>query len=94
MNEMRERKNKLIMDCERRGNYKKKDVIAGSYTMKVKCRFMLRFVPSGSGWKITVRCGFHNHILFKYLDGNDVLGLLKDHEIKFLNDMIKYNMTL
>lgn len=54
---------------------------------------MLRFVPSGSGWKVTVRCGFHNQTLSKDLDGKDVLGHLKDHEIKFVNDMTKYNMA-
>ena len=48
--------------------------------MKVKFPFMLRFVPSGSGWKLTVRRGFQNHMLVNDLNGNDVLGHLKDHE--------------
>ncbi|XP_050890431.1 uncharacterized protein LOC127095843 [Lathyrus oleraceus] len=81
------------MNSERGGNYKKKDVIAGSYTIKVKCPFMLRSVSSGRGWKVTVMCEFHNHILSKNLDGNDVLDRLKDHERNFVNDMTKCNMT-
>ncbi|XP_050897839.1 uncharacterized protein LOC127104715 [Lathyrus oleraceus] len=81
------------MSCERGGNYKKKDVVVESYTMKVKCPFMLRFVSSGSGWKVTVRCGFHNHMLAKDLNENDTPDRLKDHERKFVNDMTKYNMA-
>lgn len=33
-------------------------------------------------------------MLAKDLNGNDVLGRLKDHEIKFVNNMTKYNMAL
>lgn len=61
--------------------------------MKVKCPFRLRYVANGSGWKIMVRCGLHNHKLSKNLDDHDILGLLKDHERQFVNDMTKYNMT-
>ncbi|XP_050919598.1 uncharacterized protein LOC127137155 [Lathyrus oleraceus] len=92
-NGMRWRKDKLIMDCERGENYKKKNVIAGSYTIKVKCPFMLRSVSSGSGWKVTVRCEFHNNTLSKDLERDGVLGRLKYHERKFVNDMTKHNMT-
>lgn len=48
--------------------------------MKVKCSFMLKFVSSGSGWNIMVRCGFLNHKLTKDLDDHDILGCLKDDE--------------
>lgn len=82
------------MDCERGGNDKKKVVVAWNYTMNVKYPFMLRSVSCGSGWKVTVRCGFQNHMLAKDLNGNDILGRLKDHERKFMNDMTKLNMTL
>ena len=50
---------------------------------------MLRFMLSERGWKVTVRCEFHNHILANDLDGHDVLGHLKDQEINFVNDMTK-----
>lgn len=50
--------------------------------MKVKCPFILRSVPSGSDWKVTVRCEFHNEIQAKDLYGQDVLGRLKDIERK------------
>lgn len=81
------------MDCERGGNYRRKNVSKGSYIMKLKCSFMLRSVPSGSSWKATVRCGFHNHILAKDLDDHNVLGHIKDNKIKFVNDVTRYNMT-
>ncbi|XP_058742600.1 uncharacterized protein LOC131615116 [Vicia villosa] len=92
-NGIRGRKDKSIIGCERGGNYKRKNVYEGSYSMKVKCPLMLRSVSSGGGWKVTVRCGFHNHILAKDLDGHDVLGRLKDNERKPVNDMTKYNMA-
>lgn len=44
--------------------------------------------------RLRLGCGFHNHILAKDLDGYDILGRLKDHERKFVNDMTKCNMTL
>lgn len=91
-NDMRGRKDKLIMGCERGGNYKK-DVILGSYNMKVKYPFMMRYVPSGGDWKDMVMCWFLNHILSKDLDGNDILGRLKGHERKFVNYMTKYKMA-
>lgn len=65
------------MSCKRGGNYKKNVVVAGNYNMKVKYPFMLRSVPSGSSWKVTVRCEFHNHMLAKDLNGNDILRSFK-----------------
>lgn len=61
--------------------------------MKVKCPFRLRSVPSGSGWKVMVRCGLHNHKVSKDLEGHGILDRLKDHERQFLNNMTKYNMA-
>ncbi|XP_058775604.1 uncharacterized protein LOC131649878 [Vicia villosa] len=90
---MRVKKDKLIISCERGRNYKKKVVVAGNYTMKMKCPFIMRSMPSGSGWKVMVKCGFHSHILANDLNGNDILVRLKDHERNFINDMTKYNMA-
>ena len=50
-------------------------------------------VLNGIGWKVMVRCGLHNHRLDKDLKGHDILGRLKDHERKFVNDMTKWNMA-
>lgn len=44
---------------------------------------MMTYVSSGSGQKITVRYGFHNHELAKDLMGHDIPGLLKPHEKQF-----------
>ena len=93
-NGMRGRKYRLIMGCEIGGNYKKKDVIVTSYTMKVKYPIMLISVPSGSGWKVTVKCEFHNHVIVKNIEDDGALGRLKDSERKFVNYMTKYNMAL
>ncbi|XP_058762437.1 uncharacterized protein LOC131635808 [Vicia villosa] len=72
------------MDCDRGGNYKKKNEVAtpfdGNYTMRLRCPFRLRFVSSGIGWKVVVKCGMHNHRLDKDMLGHDILGRLKDDE--------------
>ncbi|XP_058783597.1 uncharacterized protein LOC131658306 [Vicia villosa] len=81
------------MGCERGRNYKRKNESEGSYSMKGKYPFMLRYVPSGSGWKVTVKCEFHNHVLASDLDGHDILVRLKDNERKFVIEMTKYNMA-
>lgn len=55
---------------------------------------MLRHVPSDNGWKVMVRCEFHNHKLAKDLYGYDILIHLKDVERQFMKDMTKYNIVL
>ncbi|XP_058726885.1 uncharacterized protein LOC131598283 [Vicia villosa] len=96
-NGMRGRKDKLIMDCDRGGDYKMKNVAAapsdGNYTIRLNCLFRLRSALSGIGWKVVVRCRMHNHRLDKDMLGHDMLGRLKDDERKVVNDMTKYNMT-
>lgn len=84
-------KDKLVMDCKRGRNYKKENFFDGSYSMKVKCAFMLISLPSGSGWRVTSE--FHNHKLAKDLDDHDVLGHLKDNERYFVNGATKYNVV-
>ncbi|XP_050902860.1 uncharacterized protein LOC127115324 [Lathyrus oleraceus] len=60
---------------------------------RVKCPFRLRSLSNGSGWKVVVRCELQNHKPSKDLEGHDILGRLKDHERRYVNDMIKYNMS-
>ena len=85
-NGKRGRKDKLIMDRERGGNYKRENASKsnkyseGIYSMKVKCPFRPRSVPSGSGWKVIVRCGLQNHKLYKDLEIHDILDRLKVYE--------------
>lgn len=55
-NEIRWKKDKFSMGCERWGNCKRRILFYGSYSLKVKCSFMLRYVPSGSSLKVMVRC--------------------------------------
>ncbi|XP_058764157.1 uncharacterized protein LOC131637575 [Vicia villosa] len=81
-NGMRGRKDKLIMGCDRGGNYKKKNEVAapsdGNYTMRLRCPFRLRSASNGIGWKVVVKCGMHNHRLDKDMLSHDILGRLKD----------------
>ncbi|XP_058746004.1 uncharacterized protein LOC131618865 [Vicia villosa] len=85
------------MGYERGGNYtirnasESNNSSKGIYSMKVKCPFRRRSVPSGISWKVMVRCEMHNHKISEDLEGHDILECLKDHERKFVNDMMKYN---
>ncbi|XP_050920331.1 uncharacterized protein LOC127137968 [Lathyrus oleraceus] len=84
------------MDCERGGNYKRKNTFESSKSSNGtynKCPFRVRSTLSGSDWKVMVWCGFHNHKLSEDLDDHDILDRLKVHERQFVNDMTKYNMT-
>ncbi|XP_058784801.1 uncharacterized protein LOC131659661 [Vicia villosa] len=96
-NGMPGRKDKLIMGCDRGGNYKKKNEVAapsdGNSTMRLRCPFRLRSTLNVIGWKVVVKCEMHNHILDKDMLGHDILGRLKYDERKFVNDMTKYNMA-
>ncbi|XP_058772442.1 uncharacterized protein LOC131646426 [Vicia villosa] len=88
------------MGCERGGNYKRINAFEttnssdGIYSMKVKCAFRLRSIPSGINWKVIVKYRTHNHIVDNDLEVHNILGHLKDHERKFVNDMTKYDMAL
>lgn len=81
------------MGYERGENYKNKNSSQGIFSRKVKCPFMLRIVSNGISWKVTIRCGIHNHELANGLVGHNILGHLKSHEIHFMNEMKKYNMA-
>src|SRR4051812_12973102 len=87
------------MCYEREENYKRRNASETTnssddiYSMKVKCSFRLRSIPSGPSWKVVVRCRMHNHRVDNDLEGHNILGRLKDHVSKFVNDMTKYNMT-
>ncbi|XP_058726382.1 protein FAR1-RELATED SEQUENCE 5-like [Vicia villosa] len=88
------------MDCEKRRKLQKKknasETISSSdgiYSKKVKCSFRLRSIPSGSDWKVVVRCGMHNHRVENDLEGHNILGRLKGHEREFVNDVTKYHMA-
>lgn len=53
------------MGCKRGGNNKKKNAfesnnfLEGIYSMKVKCHFKLRYVSTGSDWKVRIKCVLH-----------------------------------
>ncbi|XP_073219630.1 uncharacterized protein [Cicer arietinum] len=89
----RGRKEKLILGCERGGRYKSKSTVTCSH--KENCPFTLRCIPLsvGEGWKISVRCGTHNHDLLDTVTGHSYLGRLNEEERKFVNDMTKYKLA-
>ncbi|XP_058775518.1 uncharacterized protein LOC131649777 [Vicia villosa] len=87
------------MGCKRGGNYKRRSASETTnsyddiYSLKVKCLFRLRSIPSGLSWKVMVRGGMHNHRVDNDLEDHNILCRLKDHERKFVNDMTNYNMA-
>lgn len=47
---------------------------------RIECLFRLRYVSSGWGWNIDVRCDIHNHRLVEDLDSRDTLNRLRSEE--------------
>nr|XP_027188705.1 uncharacterized protein LOC113785823 [Cicer arietinum] len=94
-NGIRGRKDKLILGCERGGRYKSESKKSVTCSHKENCPFTLRCVPlsGGEGWKISVRCGTHNHELLDTVTGHSYLGRLNEEERKFVNDMTKYKLA-
>ncbi|XP_027189060.2 uncharacterized protein [Cicer arietinum] len=94
-NGIRGRKDKLILGCERGGRYKSESKKSVTCSHKENCPFTLRCVPLsvGEGWKISVRCGTHNHELLDTVTGHSYLGRLNEEERKFVNDMTKYKLA-
>lgn len=70
----------LLLNYKRNNASESNKFSKGIYSMKVKCSFRLRYVSSGSGWKVIVRCGLNNHKLSKDLEGHGIFGHLKVHK--------------
>jgi len=62
-----------------------------SATKKCGCPFKIRLTPlkDGLGWKVEVKCGFHNHELLDRLEGRAFVGRLNADEHKHVDDLAK-----
>ncbi|XP_050890982.1 uncharacterized protein LOC127096460 [Lathyrus oleraceus] len=87
----RERSNKLIFSCDKDEKYKDTDSGIQSAAKKCGCPFKIRSTPAkdGSGWKVDVKCGVHNHDLPDRLEGHSFVGRLTRDEKHHVVDLIK-----
>ncbi|CAK8536513.1 unnamed protein product [Lathyrus sativus] len=87
----RGRSNKLIFGCDKGGKHR--DIVSGtlSATKKCECPFRIRSIPAadGSGWKIDVKCGVHNHDLPDRLEGHAFVGRLTADQKQHVIDLTK-----
>ncbi|KAI5391986.1 hypothetical protein KIW84_076689 [Lathyrus oleraceus] len=74
----RGRSNKIIFGCDKGGKHKISDSGTQSASKKCGCPFKIRSTPAkdGSGWKIDVKCGLHNHGLPDRLEGHSFIDVV------------------
>ncbi|XP_058726265.1 uncharacterized protein LOC131650081 [Vicia villosa] len=87
----RGRSDKLIFGCDRGGKYKKTDSETQSASKRCGCPFKIRSTPSkdGSGWKIDVKCGVHNHGLPDRFEGHAFVSRLNTDDKQHIVDLTK-----
>ena len=87
----RGRSNKIIFGCDKGGKHKISDSGTQSASKKCGCPFKIRSTPAkdGSGWKIDVKCGLHNHGLPDRLEGHSFIGRLTTDEKQHVADLTK-----
>ncbi|XP_058742460.1 uncharacterized protein LOC131614947 [Vicia villosa] len=86
----RGRSNKVIFGCDKWGKYKGKSETQ-SATKRRGCPFKIRSTPTkdGSGWKVDVKCGVHNHGLQDRLEGHSFVDRLATDEKQHVADLTK-----
>ncbi|KAI5396169.1 hypothetical protein KIW84_062388 [Lathyrus oleraceus] len=91
----RGRSNKIIFGCDKGGKHKISDSGTQTASKKCGCPFKIRSTPAkdGSGWKIDVKCGLHNHGLPDRLEGHSFIGRLTTDEKQHVADLAKRHVT-
>jgi hypothetical protein len=86
----RGRNEKVILGCDRGGKYEVESSTTTA-TKKCSCPFKIRATPAtdGSGWKVQVKCGIHNHGLPDQFHGHPRRGRLTTDEKKHVADLTK-----
>ncbi|GAU37422.1 hypothetical protein TSUD_395410 [Trifolium subterraneum] len=90
-NGVRERNDKLILGCDRGGKYDTSQSSTSTASKKCNCPFKLRATPSidGSGWKVQVQCGVHNHGLPDQYASHPRKARLTAEENKHVEELTK-----
>lgn len=85
---------KVIFGCDKGEKYKEGDSVTQSATKKYGCPFKIWTTPSkdGSGWKIDVKYGFHNHGLPDRFEDNSFVDRLNADEHQHIVDLTKWHV--
>jgi alpha-glucosidase len=94
-NGVRGQNDKLILGCDKGGKYDSSGSSTTSASKKCNCPFKIRATPStdGSGWKVHVKCGVHNHGLPDKYAGHPRKARLTADENKRVEDLTKCNVA-
>ncbi|KAK2390798.1 protein FAR1-RELATED SEQUENCE [Trifolium repens] len=94
-NGIRGRNDKLILGCDRGGKYDSLESSTTTASKKCNCPFKIRATPSkdGSGWKVQVKYGVHNHGLPDQYAGHPRKVRLTADEIKCVEDLTKCHLS-
>ncbi|CAJ2672967.1 unnamed protein product [Trifolium pratense] len=90
-NGIRGRNDKLILGCDKGGKYDSSESSTTTASKKCNCPFKIRAAPStdGSGWKVQVIHGVHNHGLPDQYHGHPRKARLTADENKRVQDLTK-----
>ncbi|XP_045802207.1 uncharacterized protein LOC123895761 [Trifolium pratense] len=90
-NGIRGRNDKLILGCDKGGMYDSSESSTTTASKKCNCPFKIRAAPStdGSGWKVQVIHGVHNHGLPDQYHGHPRKARLTADENKRVQDLTK-----
>jgi alpha-glucosidase len=85
----------LILGCDKGGKYDSSGSSTTSASKKCNCPFKIRVTPStdGSGWKVHVKCGVHNHGLPDQYAGHPRKAHLTVDETKRVEDFTTTILT-
>ncbi|CAJ2645087.1 unnamed protein product [Trifolium pratense] len=90
-NGIRGRNDKLVLGCDKGGKYDSSESSTTTASKKCNCPFKIRAAPStgGSGWKVQVIHGVHNHGLPDQYHGHPRKARLTTDENKRVQDLTK-----
>ncbi|CAJ2645400.1 uncharacterized protein LOC123896116 [Trifolium pratense] len=90
-NGIRGRNDKLVLGCDKGGKYDSSESSTTTASKKCNCPFKIRAAPStdGSGWKVQVIHGVHNHGLPDQYHGHPCKARLTADENKRVQDLTK-----
>ncbi|KAI3508717.1 hypothetical protein L1887_23730 [Cichorium endivia] len=86
---------KVILMCDRGGEYKSKDTSRSSGSKKNNCKFELdgKYSKQYDQWTLRVICDEHNHPPAEYLEGHPFARRLSDDEARLVEDLTRKNVA-
>ncbi|KAD4982125.1 hypothetical protein E3N88_18796 [Mikania micrantha] len=86
---------KVVLRCDRGGEYKVKDSFRVSSTKKTNCPFELegQYYDEYDSWTLRVICDEHNHQRVQYMESHPFAKRLSDDEFSLVSDLTRMNVA-